>query len=133
MKNLLKLSLVLAVALSTMTVRANEDIDFLLFAKKSEGKQISLAINRIQEINLSIYDLDGEKIYSEKATGELGIERTYSLEKFPKGNYILVIENDLKKATYEIVITDTNASISSKEIASVYKKIPTGKENLASN
>ncbi|NJM79616.1 MAG: hypothetical protein HC854_08405 [Flavobacterium sp.] len=55
------------------------------------------------------------------------------LEKFPKGNYTLVIENDLKKATYQIVITDTNASISSKEIALIYKKMPTNKENLASN
>ncbi|NJM79617.1 MAG: hypothetical protein HC854_08410 [Flavobacterium sp.] len=73
MKNLLKLSLVFVVVLSTMTVRANEDIDFLLFAKKREGKQISLAINRIQEVSLSIYDLDGEKLFSEKATGEIGI------------------------------------------------------------
>lgn len=133
MKNLLKLSLVFAMVLTTITVRAYEDIDFLLFTKKREGKQISLAINGIQEVSLSIYDLDGEKLFSEKATGELGIERIYNLEKFPKGNYILVIENDLKKAKYQILITDTNASISSKEIALVYKKIPANKVNLASN
>ena len=133
MKNFLKLSLVFAVVLSTMSARANEDIDFLLFAKKREGKLVSISINKIQEINLSIYDREGNKIFAEKATGKLGIERVYNLEEFPEGKYILEVENDIKKVAYEILITNTNATISSKELSLVYKKIPVNTSNLVSN
>ena len=133
MKNFLKLSLVFAVVLSTMSARANEDIDFLLFAKKREGKLVSISINKIQEINLSIYDREGNKIFAEKATGKLGIERVYNLEEFPEGKYILEVENDIKKVAYEILITNTNATISSKELSLVYKKIPANTSNLVSN
>ena len=47
MKSLLKLSMVFAVVLSTMTVHAN-DLDFLLYVKNKNGKQITFSINAIQ-------------------------------------------------------------------------------------
>ena len=133
MKRFLKLGLVFAVVLSTMSAKANEDIDFYLFAKKRDGKLISLSINRIQQVRLSIYDLEGNKIFAEKATGELGIERVYNLEQFPEGKYILEVENNLKKVAYEIVITYENASITSKELSLVYKRIQTNAPKFVTN
>ena len=68
MKNLLKLSLVFAVVLTTMTARANDN-DFFLYVKSGDGKLISFTINGIKQVNLSIYDKEGREIFSEKASG----------------------------------------------------------------
>lgn len=119
MKNLLKLSLVFAVLFSTVSVQAN-DHDFLLYVKNKDGKQITFSINGIQEANIAIYDKDGTKIYAEKATGEKGIKKTYDLIQFPEGSYILKVENGLKKVNYEIVITEDEATLSSRGIAKNY-------------
>lgn len=132
MKNLLKLSLVFAVVLSTMTVYAN-DHDFLLYVKNKNGKQITFSINGIQNVNITILDSDGEKIYAEKATGQKGIKKIYNLEQFPSGKYILKIENNLKKVSYEITVTNEDAILSSRGISEVYKVIENTSEKLASN
>jgi hypothetical protein len=133
MKKILKLSLVLAVVLTTMTTYANDN-DFLLYVKSGQGKLISFTINGIQKVNLSIRDKEGKLIYSEKATGKGGVKRIYSLEEFPAGSYTLEAENDFKKIKYEIVITDEIAKISTKAISQVYKEtIYTTKEKLVYN
>jgi hypothetical protein len=124
MKKILKLSLLLAFVLTTMQTYAGEG-DFLLYVKKGDGKAIRFALNGIKNINLSIYDKDGNLIFSEKATDEVGILRTYSLEEFPEGTYFLEAENNLKKVRYEIVIANENASLSKSAVAQVYK--PTNK------
>jgi hypothetical protein len=133
MKKILKLSLVLAVVLTTMTTYANDN-DFLLYVKSGQGKLISFTINGIQKVSLSIRDKEGKLIYSEKATGKGGVKRIYSLEEFPAGSYTLEAENDFKKIKYEIVITDEIAKISTKAISQVYKEtIYTTKEKLVYN
>ena len=113
-----------------MNVQAN-DHDFLLYVKNKNGKQITFSINGIQEANLAIFDKDGTKIYSEKATGEKGIKKTYDLIQFPEGKYILKIENEVKKVTYEIVITDETATLSPKGLTENYKQISADKQKLA--
>lgn len=131
MKNLLKLSLVLTVLLTTLTVHAN-DHDFLLYVKNKNGKQITFSINGIQQASIAIYDLEGTKIYSENANGNKGIIKTYDLIEFPEGSYILKVENEFKKATYEIVITEETATLSSKGLSENYKQVTDGKLKLAS-
>ena len=120
MKTILKLSLVVLVAMTTMSSYAI-DGDFLLNVKKGTGKEISFSVNEIQKAKVTIYDKDHTVIYSEVATGKGGIMRTYSLEEFPEGVYILEVETDLKKVTHEIAISYNASTLSRRSIAEVYK------------
>jgi hypothetical protein len=120
MKTILKFSLVVLVAMFSLTTYANND-DFLLNVKKGEGKEISFSVNEIQKANVTIYDKDHNMIYNETLTGKEGITRTYSLAEFPDGVYFLEVETNLKKVTHEIMITDTESILSRKSIVAVYK------------
>lgn len=120
MKTILKFSLVVLVAMTTMSTYAI-DGDFLLYVKKGTGKEISFSVNEIQKTNVTIYDKYHTVIYSEMATGKGGILKTYSLEEFPDGVYFLEVETNLKKVTHEIVITNEASILSRKSIAELYK------------
>lgn len=120
MKKILKLSLVLLVALTTMQTYAQEG-DFLLYVKKGNEKEIRFSLNGIKKINLALYDEDNNLIYSENASGKTGILRTYKLDELSAGKYFLIAENDVKKVKYEIVVSDFFASLSKKAISEVYK------------
>jgi hypothetical protein len=120
MKAILKLSLVVLVAMTTMSTYAI-DGDFLLNVKKGTGKEISFSVNEIQKANVTIYDKFHNVIYSEMVTGKAGILKTYSLEEFPDGVYFLEVETNLKKVTHEIVITNEVSTLSRKSVAEVYK------------
>ncbi|MWB95518.1 secretion protein [Flavobacterium sp. GA093] len=122
MKKTLKLSLVCAVlftGLSAFAIDGNED--FALHVIKGNGKVITFALNNVKKASLSIYEKDGTLIYSENASGKEGILRTFSLEEFPAGTYILEVEDNVKTVKHEITITDTTSVLSSKAISSVYK------------
>jgi hypothetical protein len=120
MKTILKLSLVVLVAMTTMNTYAI-DGDFLLNVKKGTGKEISFSVNVIQQANVAIFDKSHNEIYSEIATGIEGILRTYNLEEFPDGVYFLVVETNQKKVTHEIVIAKAVPTLSRKAIAEVFK------------
>jgi hypothetical protein len=120
MKTILKFSLAVLVAMTTMSTYAI-DGDFLLNVKKGNGKEISFSVNEIQKANVTIYDKSHNVIYSETATGKEGILKTYSLEEFPDGVYFLEVETSLKKVTHQIVISNEATTLSRKSIAEVYK------------
>jgi len=120
MKTILKFSLVLLMAMTTISTYAI-DGDFLLNVKKGEGKEISFSVNEIQKAHVVIYDKDHNEIYSETATGKGGILRTYSLEEFPEGVYYLEVETNLKKVTHEIVVSNEASILSRRSLAEVYK------------
>jgi hypothetical protein len=120
MKTILKLSLIVLVAMTTINTYAING-DFLLNVKKGTGKEISFSVNEIQKANVTIYDKFHNVIYTEVATGKGGILKTYSLEEFPDGVYFLEVETNSKKVTHEIVITNEVSTLSRKSIAEVQK------------
>ncbi|SFC85573.1 T9SS type A sorting domain-containing protein [Flavobacterium phragmitis] len=122
MKKIAKMSLVAALLFSGISTYAIDGAeDFNLHVIKSNGKLISFGLNQTQKAYLSIYDKDGSLIYSETASGKEGILRTFSLEEFPEGIYFLEIEDNTKKAKYEIAVTETVTVLSQKAVSSVYK------------
>jgi hypothetical protein len=115
MKTILKLSLVVLVAMTTMSTYAING-DILLNVKKGNGKEISFAINQLQRANVSITDKFHNIIYSETVTGKKGILKTYSLEEFPEGTYFLEIVTNSKKVVHEIVVTKEESTLSRRSI-----------------
>ncbi|MBS7256027.1 T9SS type A sorting domain-containing protein [Flavobacterium branchiicola] len=123
MKKILKLSLVCVILFTGISSYAIDGkIDELnLHVLKGNGKLITFALNQTKKANLSIYDKQGNLIYSETASGKDGILRSFSLEEFPQGIYFLEIEDSAKKVRYEININDETSVLSSKAVSSVYK------------
>ena len=120
---MLKLSLVCAVlftGMSAFAIDGNGELN-LHVIKNTDGRLITIALNNVQKANLSIYDQDGTLIYSEKASGKSGILRTFSLEEFPEGSYILEIENNEKIIKHEIAVNHDTTELSSKAVSEVYK------------
>ncbi|MEO7977220.1 T9SS type A sorting domain-containing protein [Flavobacterium sp.] len=132
MKKTLRLSLVCAVlfsGMSTYAIDGNED--FNLHVLKGKGRVITFALNKVTKASLSIYDEEGNLIYSEKASGKDGILRTFNLKEFPAGTYFLEAEDNLKKVRHEIIITDSESMLSRKAISSVYKTNLSDNSNVA--
>jgi hypothetical protein len=130
MKNILKLSLLLVVAMTSVSTYAI-DGDFLLNVKKGNGNEISFSLNGLQKVTVFIYDDENNLIYTEKAAGEKGILKTYNLDEFPIGTYFLVVENNLKKVKHEIVISEQKTFLTTKAISEIYK--PTLKKQNVAN
>jgi hypothetical protein len=120
MKTILKFSLAVLVAMTTMSTYAI-DGDFLLNVKKGTRSEISFSVNEIQKANITIYDKFHNVIYTEIATGKGGIQKTFSLEEFPDGIYFLEVETNAKKVTHEIVVLNAVSSLSRKSVAEVLK------------
>ena len=121
MKNILKLSLVVAVLLTGISSYAIDGNDYILHVIKENGKEVTFGLNNTTKAYLSIYDQDGNLIYSEKASGKNGILRTFSFEEFPEGTYFLEIEDNVKTTKHEITITNNATVLSAKAVSSVYK------------
>jgi len=122
MKKMLKLSLVCAVLFTGMSTYAIDgNGDFALHVIKRSGKEVTFALNNVTKANLSIYDKDGNLIYSENASGKEGILKTFNFEEFPTGTYFLEVTDNVKTIKHEITITDENTVLSSKAVSSVYK------------
>ena|SRR6187402_1878667 len=120
MKTILKFSLAVLVAMTTMGAHAING-DFLINVKNSTGKEISFSVNDIQKAKVTIYDKRHNVIYSETAVGNGGILKTYSLEEFPDGVYFLEVETSLKKVTHEIFVSSEAAILFKRSVAEVYK------------
>jgi len=129
MKKILKLSLVCAVLLTAVSTYAIDgNGDFNLHVLKENGKIITIALNRVREANLTIYDKEGSVIYYENASGTNGILRTFNLKEFPEGKYILEVDDNVKKVRHEIIISD-NAGVLSKNAVSTYYNTNVFKKN----
>lgn len=124
MKNLMKISLIAVFFLTAFGASANEK-DFSLKVKSEKGKTVSFSINEAKNISLSIYGKNNETLFDEKITSNGTFNRTYDLNAFPEGNYILEVETDAKLAQYEIHISRATASISETAVNEVFKPVLT--------
>ena len=91
MKKILKFGLVLVAALTTMNGHAST-VDFTLNVKKEQGKKVTFAINKINKMNLSIFDADDKLIHSESVNSKKELNRTYDLNALPEGIYFYVFK-----------------------------------------
>jgi hypothetical protein len=64
MKKILRFGLMLVVALTTMNVQAGT-VGFTSDVKNEQKKMVTFALNKINKMNLSIYDADEKLIHSE--------------------------------------------------------------------
>ncbi|MFB9079681.1 DUF3244 domain-containing protein [Flavobacterium procerum] len=120
MKKVLKLSLVCAVlfsGMSTYAIDGNEALNFHVL--KGNGKTITFGINQLQKAVISIYDANGNVLYTENASGKEGILRNFSLEEFPQGKYYLEVADSFKKVKYEITVNANSSVLSSKGTATL--------------
>jgi len=129
MKKISKFGLMLGVTLLTMNVHAGT-VDFSLDVKKEQGKKVTFAINKMNKMDLSIYDADEKLIHSENVNSKKDMNRTYDLNDLPEGTYFLQAESDSKISRYEISVDGATASLATGAISEVYKPTFYNKKGL---
>ncbi|MBC7847008.1 MAG: T9SS type A sorting domain-containing protein [Flavobacterium sp.] len=129
MKKISKFGLMLGVTLLTMNLYAGT-LDFTLDVKKEQGKMVTFALDKMNKIDLSIYDTEGKMIHTEKVDSQKNINRTYDLRALPEGTYFLEAESDTKISRYEISVVAATASLSSNPISEIYKPTFVNKKGL---
>lgn len=123
MKNFIKIGLVVA-SLILMATGAFAN-DFLLKTGTENQKTISILINEVQDVNLSLHGLDREVIYEQKIQAKQATTKTYNLDALPDGNYTLKLEVGSKITTYKIAIKENKAIVSEPVVAEVIKPVLT--------
>ncbi len=131
MKNLMKLSWIVAVALTTFVMHANTP-NFSLRVEGTSGKTVRFTTSEAKQVNLSIHSESGETLFEETAYGDSQILRTYDLSAFPDGLYRLYAETSTKFLSYEISISNGLATITENPIAEVVKPMFVNKDKKVS-
>ena len=103
MKNLLKNSLILALVLISSIAFA-DDANISVKVKSENEKSIIFTLDQAEKINLSIYSLNDGIIYEQNIKTDKATTKTYNLDAFPDGNYIIKLENEEKLFEYEVNI-----------------------------
>ena len=110
----------LVVASTTMNVHAGT-VDFTLDVKNEQSKMVTFAIDKMNNMDLSIYDANDKLIHSESVNSKKNFNRTYDLNALPEGTYFLEAESDSKISKYEISVDGKTASLSTGAVSEVYK------------
>jgi hypothetical protein len=129
MKKISKFGLMLGVTLLTMNMYAGT-VDFTVDVKKEQGRKVTFALNKMDKVDLSIYDAEGKMIHSEKVDAQKNSNRTYDLKALPEGTYFLEAESDSKISRYEISVARLTATLSENAISEIYKPAFVNKKGL---
>ncbi|TKB96552.1 hypothetical protein [Pedobacter cryotolerans] len=122
MKNLLKNSLILALVLISSIAFA-DDANISVKVKAENEKSIIFSLDQAEKINLSIYSLNDGIIYEQNIKTDKATTKTYNLEAFPDGNYIIKLENEEKLIEYQVNIFKGKTLISEPIVTEFFKPI----------
>lgn len=122
MKNLLKNSLILALLLISSIAFA-DDANISIKVKSDNEKALIFSLDEAQKINLSIYSLNDGIIYEQNIKTDKATTKTYNLEAFPDGNYIIKLENEEKLIEYEVNIFKGKTLISEPIVTEFFKPV----------
>ncbi|OXA83955.1 secretion protein [Flavobacterium hercynium] len=113
MTRITKLSLVVALFLTTVFTYANEEKgDYILNIKTGNGKVVSFTLNSFEKATFSIYDQNNNLLYTgESAADKLEISKTLSLESYPAGTYFLEVKENSKVVKHEITVAAKKVKI----------------------
>jgi hypothetical protein len=122
MKNLLKNGLILALLLISSIAFA-DDANISIKVKSDNEKALIFSLDEAQKINLSIYSLNDGIIYEQNIKTDKATTKTYNLEAFPDGNYIIKLENEEKLIEYEVNIFKGKTLISEPIVTEFFKPV----------
>ena len=122
MKNLLKNSLILSLVLISSIAFA-DDANISIKVKAENEKSIIFSLDQAEKINLSIYSLNDGIIYEQNIKTDKATTKTYNLEAFPDGNYIIKLENDEKLIEYQVNIFKGKTLISEPIVTEFFKPV----------
>ncbi|MGO4771372.1 secretion protein [Flavobacterium sp. W22_SRS_FK3] len=107
MKQILTLSFVVAVFLTTIsTYASNEKGDYILYIKTGNGKVVSFTLNTVEKSNFSIFDDNHNLLYTGESTvNEVEVSKTLSLEAYPAGTYYLEVKQNSKVVKHKITVS----------------------------
>ncbi|MDR7212105.1 secretion protein [Flavobacterium piscis] len=108
MKQIFKLSLVVAVFLTTLSTYAIDGKgNYILYIKTGNGKVVSFTLDTLTKSNFTIYDGSHNLLYTgEHSANELEISKTISLEAYPAGTYYLEVQENNKVVKHEIIVSN---------------------------
>lgn len=131
MKKTLKISLVIAVVLTALNVRAvNSELPSNLKTKADDGKKVSFTLEETKNVQMTIFDSNDDLVFRENISVNDNKMRTYDLTHFPEGEYYLETESDLKISKYKIKVIGNVAHLSSEAVYVVYKPVFVSKDGL---
>ncbi|WP_231490175.1 hypothetical protein [Pedobacter sp. Leaf170] len=123
MKNLIKISLVVAAIFAAPGVKANDEV-VSLKVKAENNKSIRFYIDEAKDIELAINDaVDNRLIYQESIHASGASTKTYDLNELPDGEYTLNVTTGSQLAQYQINIVNNKAEVSEPKITEVFKPI----------
>ncbi len=124
MKNVLKISLLALLLFISAGVYAYDET-FSLKVKSNTQKSIVFYVKEAQDVEFSIYGSDNEILYKQEIRSAQPATKTYDLEAFPDGNYVLKLETGLGITEYKMQIEYGKASIEKPLITQKLKPILT--------
>lgn len=106
MKQILRLSFIIAVFLTTLSTYAvDQKDDYALYIKTRNGKIVNFTLKADEKSNFSILDEKQNLLYTgEFSTNELEVSKTFILETYPVGTYYLKVLENNKVVNHKITV-----------------------------
>lgn len=121
MKNLLKISLLATILLTSVFTYASDDRGFSLTSTEGSEKSVVFNIAATQKIEVIISANDGEVLYQKYIQGVKGAKRVYNLDAFPDGNYTFKLVTEKELAEYQISIYNGKTVISEPKFTETFR------------
>ena len=129
MKNFLKIGLVATILFTSLATYANDE-NLSLKVKSNDQKSITFLVKEAQDVDFSIYDSENELLYTQKIHTSAPVAKTYNLEAFPDGAYLVKLETDSQITEYQIKIENGKTTILTPVVTERMKPVLTKEKEL---